>query len=119
MRTDVRLWLDDLRNPEDQYIQSRYNAEPSMVWVKTAADAIQLLETGKVTFISLDHDLGAAINGSGYDVAKWIEQAAYEKRIPALGYRIHTDNIIGRRDIAAAMSNAERFWNHERSRPTS
>ena len=36
-------------------------------------EAIKLLKTGQVEEISLDHDLGDAERGTGYDVVLWIE----------------------------------------------
>ena len=47
----MRVWLDDLRDP------ARYPVG-EVVWVKTAPAAIALLETGQVSWISLDNDLG-------------------------------------------------------------
>ncbi|MFM0009178.1 cyclic-phosphate processing receiver domain-containing protein [Paraburkholderia sediminicola] len=38
-------------------------------------EAIQLLATGIVEEISLDHDLGDDTRGTGYDVILWIEEA--------------------------------------------
>ena len=45
---DIRLWLDDVRPmpPSFNY------------WAKTAKEAIEILKTGRVVEISLDHDLG-------------------------------------------------------------
>jgi hypothetical protein len=44
------------------------------IHIKTADEAITLLQTGKATLISLDHDLGQ--EKTGYDVAKWMEENA-------------------------------------------
>ena len=38
-------------------------------------DVIELLKTGRVTDLSLDHDLGNDERGTGYDVLLWIEKA--------------------------------------------
>ncbi len=37
-------------------------------------EAVELLTTGSVTEISLDHDLGDDDRGTGYDVVLWIEE---------------------------------------------
>ncbi|MFA6904438.1 MAG: cyclic-phosphate processing receiver domain-containing protein [Gallionellaceae bacterium] len=59
----MKVFLDDERNTPDGWIRVRWPNE-----------AISLLETGKVTHISLDHDLGNDFRGTGYDVLLWIEK---------------------------------------------
>jgi Cyclic-phosphate processing Receiver domain len=66
----VKVWLDDRRPP--------YPDPKTWVWVKTPAEAIELLQTGTVTELSLDHDLGLTDGErevTGYDVVTWIERA--------------------------------------------
>jgi len=104
----MKIWLDDERDPSDEFIQGEYNADKDMVWVKTAEEAIQLLKTGKITYISLDHDLGQ--EKTGYDVAKWIEKKAFDNMLLPLEWHIHTDNMVGYKNIMTAMMNADRFW---------
>lgn len=43
----MRLWVDDLRP-----------APEGWEWVKSSAQAILVIKTGRVTEMSLDHDLG-------------------------------------------------------------
>ena len=68
----MKVWLDDLRD-----------APPGWVRVTTPEEAIALLETGDVTEISLDHDLGL-VDGererTGYDVLLWLERDVAEGR---------------------------------------
>lgn len=94
----MRVYLDDERS-----MPSNFDIK-----VKTADEAIELIQSGNVTEISLDHDLGA--EKTGYDVAKFIEQHAYNG-----GYRfktmIHTANPVGRKNILQALQNAEKYWN--------
>ena len=96
----MRIWLDDIRDPKD------YN-QTNIIWVKTAGDAIGHLLSRQVTFISFDHDLG--IDLDGHDVATFIEQMVYEKKIPMPKWNIHSANPVGEAEIAAAMKSAERF----------
>jgi len=96
----IRLWLDDLRLMKPEY---NFHA-------KTAQEAIEVLKSGKVTHISFDHDLGPEEAGTGYDVAKWIEEAAYNNEIQPLEWQIHSANPIGAKNIEKAMMSAERFW---------
>lgn len=96
----IRLFLDDVRDPEDYKIQD-------VLWVKNYKDAVDQLKTGKVTWISFDHDLGEG--KSGYDVAKYIEKGVFNGDIPCPEWQIHSSNPKGRRDIEMAMKSAERF----------
>ncbi len=70
IRKDKRLkvYLDDERTPPDD----------GWVLVKTPAQAIALLETGEVSHLSLDHDLGDDEGiGTGYDVVLWMEEQVF------------------------------------------
>lgn len=95
----MRVWLDDVR-PMPEHFD---------VHVKTAQEAIDLLKTGKVTRMSLDHDLGNDFM-TGYDVAKFVEQAAFEGTLAPLRFSLHTDNPVGRKNMAAALRNAYKYW---------
>ena len=88
------LWLDDIRQPWNHgYIGAQ--------WAKTYEDAIRILETGKVTFASLDHDLseaatmGCASPGekTGYSVICWLED--HPQFWPVDGVKVHSMNPSG------------------------
>lgn len=106
---NVRIWLDDERDPKNPFIQKEFGAMGNEIWVKTPEEAIRLLEQGNVESISLDHDLGENI-GSGEQVAKWIEEKAYFGKISPLIWRVHSQNPVGAKNIFVALSNADRFW---------
>ena len=101
MRKAMRIWLDDVRPMPSDFDKH----------VKTEQEAIDILKTGEVTHISFDHDLGEFENGTGYNVAKFIEANAYDGTIRYLTWTIHSANPVGRQNIEAAMNAAERFWN--------
>lgn len=94
----MRVWLDDERPMPESFDTH----------AKTADECIELIKSGQVELVSLDHDLGMDFK-TGYDVAKFIERYAYEggKRFTVL---VHTQNTVGRRNICLARLNAERFW---------
>lgn len=84
----MKVWLDDRRPPHPD--------PDTWTWVTTPAEAIELLETGTVTMLSLDHDLGL-LGGerelTGYDVVLWIEQAvATQGFVPPEVIRVHSSN---------------------------
>jgi hypothetical protein len=76
----------------------------------TANEAIKFLDTGEVTVISFDHDLGHPDDGTGYEVACYIEARAFHAKIPRLVWHVHSDNPVGRENIKRAMGNAEYYW---------
>lgn len=114
MTDEIRIYLDDLRpTPMGIYGSLERPAVPYTHRCYTSQEAIDLLKTGKVTFISFDHDLGAPENGTGYDVARWIEKAVWAGHIPMPKYAIHSANPVGVKNIDAAMKSAERAWETE------
>lgn len=94
----MKLWLDDVRVMPDDYD----------VWCRRAEDAIAILKAGIVVEeISLDHDLGMDIM-TGYDVAKFIEEAAYA--LKPIKWHCHSQNPGGKQRIEAAMHRADEHW---------
>lgn len=89
---DLRIWLDD-------DLENRV-APPGWIHVTTAWNAIDLLRTGRVVELSLDHDLGNdERHGRGTDVVDFIaeEQELRGRRLwPRDGIRLHTANPYGR-----------------------
>ncbi|MEM4379224.1 MAG: hypothetical protein QXL01_00865 [Thermoplasmatales archaeon] len=96
----MKIWLDDLRPKPPEYDVHCY----------TAHEAIALIKSGLVTHISLDHDLGSDDAGTGHDVAKFIEMAAYHNKIPRLAWSLHTTNPVGRRNMKDCLEAADIFW---------
>lgn len=97
----MKLYLDDVR-PTPAGFDKR---------VYTAREAIREIMTGNVSLISFDHDLGDEVNGTGYDVAKWIETEAYcNPKFHVPMYIIHSANPVGRTNIDNAMKSANRAY---------
>ena len=90
----MKLYLDDER-PTPEGWERAY----------TAPEAIELLKTGKITHLSLDHDLGPEEAGTGYDVCLWIEEkiidTAFDFTPPAI--TIHSANPVGRQRMESAI----------------
>jgi hypothetical protein len=95
----LRVWLDDLLDDRA--------APEGWVHVTTAAAAIALLDTGRVTELSLDHDLGDdEVAGRGIDVVDHIaeQQVVAGKDVwPRSGITIHSANAAGRDQMARAI----------------
>lgn len=106
----MKVWLDDLRP-----MPSGFD-----VHARTAAEAICLLVAGGVSEISLDHDLGEESNGTGYEVAKRIEEGAFRwgqgepGGLPPLKWSIHSQNPVGLENMTLALRKADQFWEMRR-----
>lgn len=82
----MRIWLDDRRQPP----------RAGWLWVKSAEEAIRVLKAGRVTILSLDHDLGEG-EKTGMDVLNWIEEQYYKGKIlPPRNIFIHSQNAARR-----------------------
>lgn len=97
----MKIWLDDIRPVR----------ENGFYWAKTASEAISLLKNNNVEFIDYDHDLGNDIDGTGYDVAKWIEKQCCLGRMKCPKWNVHSANPVGEKNIKLAMEAAERYSN--------
>ena len=106
----MKIWLDDTRLCPDDFDY----------WVRTASKCIGLISDNidrKDIYISFDHDLGASQNGTGYDVAKWIEEYAYFNTINKISWDVHSQNPVGMQKITSAMKNAEKYWKQFEENP--
>ena len=92
----MKVWLDDERPAPDGWVR--------VLWPD---EAIALLETGEVTHISLDHDLGDDDRGTGYDVVLWIEEAVATRGFVPPAIAIHTANPSARRKMLAGVTKIE------------
>ena len=100
----MKVWLDDRRDAADGWLH-----------VRTPDEAIELLRTGQVEEISLDHDLGLFTTEgkewTGYAVLKWLEHevatgtAAFD--IPIIS--IHSANPVGRKRMEQAIASIARL----------
>lgn len=104
----INVWLDDVRPMPAGYT----------VHAKTSQEAIDLLAKGDVDRISLDHDLGEYYNGSGYDVAKFIERQAFDGKIKPPKVTLHTSSPVGRANMAQAIRNAYEYWDRHEKKQT-
>jgi hypothetical protein len=94
----MKLYLDDLRPTPPGFDLRAY----------TAGEAIDMLKKGNITYISFDHDLGEPEAGTGYEVAQWIEQAAWTEGFTVPEWKIHSANPVGSKNILNAMNSAEK-----------
>jgi hypothetical protein len=95
----LRVWLDD---------DLVYREAPEgWVHVQTAWEVNELLGSGRVVELSLDHDLGDdKLYGRGLDVINYLgeQQEVYGRLLwPRDGIRVHSANAYGRDAICRAI----------------
>lgn len=66
-----------------------------------------LLQTGQVTELSLDHDLGDDEHGTGYDVVLWIEEAVALRGFMPPKILVHSANSSARQKMFAGIQAIE------------
>jgi hypothetical protein len=94
----MKVYLDDERIAPEGWVQVRWPGE-----------AIKLLESGEVTHLSLDHDLGDDRRGTGYDVLLWIEREVVLRQYVLPEIIIHTANLAASRRMLAAIEAIQNF----------
>lgn len=94
----MNLWLDDVRDPKDPKIQSKFYAEGNEFWVKTADQAIHYLSQDNIVSVSLDFDLGPGC-GTGLEVAEWMERHMTYKVV----WSVHSTNREMRWKMASCL----------------
>ncbi len=88
----MKVYLDDERAAPDGWHQVRWPDE-----------AIELLESGDVTHLSLDHDLGDDDRGTGYDVILWVEEAVATRGFRPPEIKVHSANSSARQKMEAGI----------------
>lgn len=88
----MKVFLDDLRTAPEGWVR--------VLWPE---EVIDLLKTGLVTELSLDHDLGDDSHGTGYDVLVWIEVAIALNGFVPPSIKIHSANPAAVQRMEAAL----------------
>jgi len=81
----MKVYLDDERDTPEGWVRAYWPDE-----------VIELLQSGEVTEISLDHDLGDDERGTGYDVILWVEEAVVTRSFKAPQITVHSANSSAR-----------------------
>lgn len=94
----MKLYLDDERSPPEGWRLVRWPDE-----------VIGLLQSGEVTELSLDHDLGDDERGTGYDVILWLEEAVATRGFVPPRIKVHSANNSARGKMEAGIRAIERL----------
>ena len=96
----MKVYLDDQREAPEGWVRT-----------KTSAETIELLKSGQVEVLSLDHDLGEDESvGTGYHVLLWLEKEVYTKDFkPPTDMRVHSANSAARPKMEQAIEQIKRY----------
>jgi len=87
-RGTVKVYLDDTRRAPRGSLRARV---PDQV--------IELVKPGRVSEVSLDHDLGLDAAGrpiEGYAFVAWLEaEVAHGRQLPIPELKVHSANVVG------------------------
>lgn len=97
----MRIYLDDERQTPEGFIRCYW-----------PDDVIKLLSEhwNDIEEVSLDHDLGNDLRGTGYNVVLWVEQYVHENKpchMPR--WRVHSQNVSGKEKMNAGLRNIMRM----------
>ena len=94
----LKIFLDDERLTPVGWVHARW-----------PEDAIALLQTGNVTHLSLDHDLGDDEHGTGYDVVLWVEEAVATAGFIPPVMTVHSANASARLKMQAGIESIKKM----------
>jgi len=96
----MNVYLDDERTPP-----------PGWTLVRCPEEVIELLETGRVRALSLDHDLGdEGDRRTGYTVLQWLEEAVATRGfVPPELIEVHSANSSARERMLLAIRSIRRL----------
>lgn len=94
----MRVFLDDERSTPEGWVRVYWPDE-----------AVELLVSGSVEELSLDHDLGDDARGTGYDVVLWIEEAVALRRFKPPKIVVHSANSSAKEKMLAGIQSIERL----------
>ena len=104
----MKFFLDDVREAPEGWVR--------VYWPE---EVIALLESGNVTEISLDHDLGDDAHGTGYDVVRWIEEAVITRNFTPPRIIVHSANTAARERMLQGIAVIQREYEKHRLRDAS
>lgn len=91
----LKVYLDDVRFQPKGWILAR-----------TVKETIDLLKSGDVVELSLDHDLGDDVS-NGYDVVLWIEENVVMNNFNPPVIHVHSANVSARKKMELGIKNIE------------
>lgn len=101
----MKVYLDDERTTPSGWFR-----------VYEPHQAIALLQSGLVTHISLDHDLGDDDTiGTGYDVVLWIEENVVLNGFVPPHMTVHSANSSARQKMEAGIRQIRKFYDENTS----
>lgn len=114
----MKIVLDDIRsarmalgNLAESYMADECRKNPDeWVLVLTSQDVIPLIESGKVTEITFDNDLGIASKQEGWQVLEYMCQLILDGKIKRpVWIGLHTGNIVAMQKMWSLVENMDKM----------
>ncbi len=98
----MKVYLDDEREAPEGWMRTY-----------TVQATIMMLRSGRVSHLSLDHDIGPEeAFGTGYDVLLWLEEQVLIKGFTPPKITVHSANAGARPKMEACIKVIEEFVEH-------
>ncbi len=98
MRRGIRLWVDPVREmPEGFDARAR-----------TVIETLGYLQTGLVSYISLNHSAGDG--RTTRDIALWIREQAFLGDLPRLSWEVNAEKPESASGIIRTLQGADECW---------
>lgn len=106
------LWLDDLRNPNDDEWKKLIPIDYQSIWVKTWTEfTLWINENGLPDLVSFDHDLGETKDSKdGKDCANWLVDQCLDLDVNLPQWQVHSMNSVGKENIRSLLKGYTEFY---------
>jgi hypothetical protein len=102
----MKVYLDDAKP-----LDTEHSADDGWVRVMSVKEVITLLQTGMVTDLSLDNDLGDQDPfNEGWRILEWIQRHIEDGFIPPKIIKVHTSNVVRRPQMEAMIETIRRKY---------
>ena len=112
MRKNILLWLDDVRNPNDEIdwlVFSPIGRDVDVIWVKNYSEFVEYIKNNGIPDgICFDHDLGD--DKTGYDVVNWLIEYCLDNNCDFPPANFQSANPVGRENMIAKIENFRKIW---------
>ena len=105
----MKLWIDDIRDPNSYSWRNRYDIPPDVVWAKTYDEAHHYIMNNEIEWVAFDNDLGSHTK-QGKHLFQLLEQRVYEGKNPMFEAIFQTSNTVAKRQMILGYNRLYDWW---------
>lgn len=106
----MKLWIDDMRNPNSILWRDRYGIPADVVWAKTYDEAYDLIMNNVIEWVGFDNDLGDYQNRQGKHLFAILEEQVVMGKNPMFEAVFQTSNSVARQQMLAGYNRLYDWW---------